>query len=886
MPLDRSIKNVLVIGSGPIVIGQGCEFDYSGTQSCKALKEEGCRVILINSNPATIMTDSYVADAIYIEPITLETIEKIVEKEKPDALLPIVGGQTALNCARDFRSLWEMFGIHLLGVSLETIERVEDRALFKEAMLKAGIDMPQSTCSSSFPLISRSSFSLGGQGGAVIKSEKQLEELGAHAFLEESLLGWKEFELELVRDQTGNTIVICGMENIDPMGIHTGDSVVVAPIQTLTDKEYQRMRMMAFQVMDAVGMRAGACNVQFAVHPKTGRMVCIEMNPRLSRSSALASKATGYPIARVATKLALGYCLDEISPFAFEPTLDYVVTKIPRFDFDRFPSLKPVLSIHMQSVGEAMGIGRTFKESLQKAIESLESDISGRLLSAFQGFRKGHLIAHVRDHTDYDPWFLAQIREIVKTEQQIEQYDIESVSKEQLYRWKQMGFSDCRLARLLRCNEKVICAQRNEFKIFPVYKRVDMCAGEFPCDTDYLYSTYEQECESRPSLKKKVLVLGSGPNRIGQGIEFDYCCVHAAQAIRKAGYESIMLNCNLETVSTDYDTADKLYFEPLSAEYVREVIRKEKPEGVIIQFGGQTALNIGRELDGHLLGTCLESIEKAEDRNKFRHIAKEIGLQQPKNASFSSIQEAWQQAERIGFPMILRPSYVIGGFAMQILHSRGEFAEYLRSVPLDQLSPILIEEFLTGAMEVEVDAVCDGAESMICGIIEHVDPVGVHSGDSACFLSPYRLSESVQDLLIEQTRAIGRALEIIGFFNVQFAVQDEEIFILEVNPRASRTVPLLSKTTGVQLVDIAIRCILGGKIDQHRIEPKFLGLKIPVFSFSKLRIPKQVLGPRMQSTGEVLCVGKSFEELFTKAQLYVRGYADVAFEDACAKYQS
>ncbi len=891
MPLDCSIKKVLVIGAGPIVIGQACEFDYAGTQACKALREEGCKMILLNSNPATIMTDS--ADAVYIDPITPQMVENIIRRERPDALLPTMGGQTALNCARESASILEKYGVRLIGLTLETLEKAENRSIFQAEMEKIGLEVPKSYSAheAEFPVIVRRSFTLGGQGGGVAHDFEELERLcqGGELLIEESLIGWKEFELEVIRDRKGNCIVVCGIENIDPMGIHTGDSLTVAPIQTLTDKEYQLMRKKAFQILEAIGM-TGGCNVQFAVDPKTGRMLVIEVNPRVSRSSALASKATGYPIAKIAAKLALGYHLDELylnnlmswelgkevpsiffpervtiagrqgtsedeklkvkptktktnsssclgisygtMPAFFEPVIDYVAVKIPRFNFEKFPEADRTLTTHMKSVGEAMGIGSTFKEALNKAISSLDAPWHPR--------------------GSYDPWFTAQIDELMAEEEAVKL--LETID---LYRLKRMGFSDARLAALLKCGEEQIAERRKELGLYPVYKRIDSCSGEFQNEIACLYSTYEEECESAPTGKPKILVLGSGPNRIGQGIEFDYCCVHAIKAIREMGYESILINCNPETVSTDYDTADRLYFEPLTLEHVREVIRIEKPLRTLISFGGQTPLNIGRHL-----GLTPPCIDLAEDREKFRLFAAKIGLKQPQNAVFSTPAEASQMAKIIGFPLILRPSYVIGGSGMQIIRNEKELEA---QGPL--AAPVLMEAFLEGAMEVEVDAISDGKEVFICGIVEQVEPAGIHSGDSMSFLSPYKLSKQFQEALVEQTRRIALSLQVVGLLNVQFAIHNGEIFVLEVNPRASRTIPLLSKTTGLPLVQMATKCLLGLPLESGIAEPKFLGLKLPVFPFSRLHIEEK-LGPQMKSTGEVLCTGRTFEELFAKARLY------------------
>ena len=960
MPLDPSIKKILLIGSGPIVIGQGCEFDYAGTQACKALKEEGCKVILLNSNPATIMTDSHIADTVYIEPITVEIVEKIIQQERPDSLLPIMGGQTALNCTRKLASqgILKKYGVNLIGLTLDTIEKSENRKLFKEEMLKIGIEVPKSFCAATweevllaqrtlgFPLVVRCSFTLGGQGGGIAHNLEELENICKEAFsfspellIEQSISGWKEYELEVMRDRKGNCIVVCGIENVDPMGVHTGDSITVTPMQTLTDKEYQLMRKRAFQIIEALGMVSGGCNVQFAIYPnklknrefadaesprfdsektsplleigavfskskmglsakaktdsstclginpETGRMLCIEVNPRVSRSSAFASKATGFPIAKIAAKLALGYNLDELKnettllssfPSSFEPVIDYVAVKIPRFNFEKFQNINQHLSTHMKSVGEVMGLGSTFKEALNKAISSLDIQHiphHQRLWFVFEALHNGVTVEEVHELTKFDPWFLEQINELVKEEKEIAKSLLTTVSFREMHRWKQMGFSDETLAELLKCTQKQINEKRKELKVHPVYKRIDTCSGEFPHEIAYMYSTYEEECESDPTTRKKVLVLGGGPNRIGQGIEFDYCCVHAVKAIRELAYESIIINCNPSTVSTDYDTTDRLYFEPLTIEHVREIIRIEKPLGTIIQFGGQTPLNIGKHLQEEgfaLLGTPFASIDLAEDRNKFRIFAEKIGLKQPRNEVFSSLEEALHMATLIGFPMILRPSYVIGGNAIEIIQDDSELKAYVQDMKM--ASPVLMEEFLNDAMEVEVDAISDGKEVFICGIVEHVEPAGIHSGDSISFMSPYQLDKKSQDELIEQTRKIGQALKVVGLFNVQFAIHNNEIMVLEVNPRASRTIPLLSKTTGLPLVQIATRCILGQSLKEQgfgfKAEPKFLGLKLPVFPFSRLHIKNEKLGPQMKSTGEVLCTGKTFDELFMKARIY------------------
>lgn len=916
MPLDPAIKKVLVIGAGPIVIGQGCEFDYSGTQACKALKEEGCEVILLNSNPATIMTDPDSADHVYIEPMTPQTIEDILHKHHPDSLLPTVGGQTALNLTKEIahKGILQKYRVNLIGLTLETIEKAENRARFKQEMGKIGLAVPISRYAVNwkevlaaqeeigFPLVVRCSYTLGGHGGGIAYHSQELKQICDEAFsisqgllIEQAIINWKEFELEVMRDTAGNCIVVCGIENIDPMGIHTGDSITVAPIQTLTDKEYQVMRRSAFQVLEAIGMTSGGCNVQFAMHPKTGQMFCIEVNPRVSRSSALASKATGFPIAKVATKIALGYNLNELRvvnlPASFEPVIDYVAIKIPRFDFDRFPGANKHLTTRMKSTGEVMAIGRTFKSALLKAISSLEAPfeasdeismeeglglpLPGRLWLARKALNLGMTIEEVHQHTGFDPWFLEQLSEIASTEKEVAYHRLDKLDAEQLLTWKKMGMSDKKLASLLQSDEEEVLEKRTRWNIHPVYKRIDSCSGEFPNTLSCMYSTYEEECESLPTVKPKILVLGSGPNRIGQGIEFDHCCVHALKAIKKLGYESIFINCNPETVSTDYDIADRLYFEPLTPEHVFEVIRIERPIGTMIQFGGQTPLNIGKclfEAGHNILGTPMSSIDLTEDRMKFREFAEKIGLKQPRNDSFFSAAQAKKIAKELGFPLICRPSYVTGGIAMEVVRNENELSAYLKNKRTDSIGPTLIEEFLEGAMEVEIDAIHDGRETFICGIMEHIEPAGIHSGDSMSFLSPYKLSKDLQDILIEQTKAIGQSLNILGLFNVQFAIQNETVMVLEANLRAARTIPLLSKTTGLPLAQIATKCILGHTLQMQGLNghasSQTLGLKLPIFSFSSLNIKNEPLGPQMKSTGEVLCLGKSHEELLQKAAIY------------------
>lgn len=925
MPRNLDIKKVLIIGAGPITIGQACEFDYSGTQACRALKEEGCEVILINSNPATIMTDPTNAHAVYIEPIECEIIERIIQKHRPEAILPTMGGQTALNCALKLyqKGILEKYNVKLIGLEISTIEKAEDRNLFKEIVTSRGLAVPRSFYVRNmqevdlaqgeigFPLIIRTSYTLGGEGGGVVYDANELEEKCQRAFrfsqgllLEESIIGWKEYELELMRDKLGNCIVVCGIENVDPMGVHTGDSITVAPIQTLTDKEYQKMRLAAFSIMDAIGMTSGGCNVQFAVQPESGKMYCIEINPRVSRSSALASKATGFPIAKIAAKIALGYQLDELKnelsnphfPSSFEPVIDYVVTKIPRFNFEKFSDVDQSLTTHMKSIGESMAVGRTFKESFLKALFSLDLPLNNlyclpmslaelnkqlripqpdRIFLILEAFRRGISIGDIQSATSYDLWFLSQFKELIEVENEIKATGRGCVNKEQLTHWKQAGFPDEYIAHLLDCHPDQIAQTRAKLSLSPVYKRIDTCAGEFPNEIAYMYSSYEEECESEPTNRKKIVILGSGPNRIGQGIEFDYCCVQALKAAQELGYEAIIINCNPETVSTDYDVADRLYFEPLIAEYVLEVLRIERPIGVLIQVGGQTPLKIGHALcqKGYeILGTPFAAIDIAEDRGKFRHFANEFGLKQPKNFAFSSHDEALTLAEEIGYPLVLRPSFVIGGSSIQIVETQSQLQQYLAAHSNLLSAPILIEEFLQNWQEVELDAICDGKDVFICGLVEQVDPTGVHSGDSICLLSPFKLAPSMQVNLIEQTEKIGLGLGIVGFYNVQYAVQGEEIVVLEVNPRASRTIPLLSKITGLNLVQIAMKCILGCSLAEQKLigiaKPMFCAVKLPVFPFSRLNVKDEGLGPQMKSTGEVLCLGCSFEEAFAKARIY------------------
>ena len=934
MPKRTDIESVLIIGAGPIVIGQGCEFDYSGAQACKALKEEGYRVILVNSNPATIMTDPDMADATYIEPINWETVAKIIERERPDALLPTMGGQTGLNCALDLarEGVLDRFGVEMIGATREAIDKAEDRELFKKAMESIGLQTVRGAIAHSleealqvqamigFPAIIRPSFTLGGSGGGIAYNkdefvaicERGLEASPTHELLiEESIIGWKEFEMEVVRDRKDNCIIVCSIENFDPMGVHTGDSITVAPAQTLTDKEYQLMRNAAIAVLREIGVDTGGSNVQFAINPADGRMVVVEMNPRVSRSSALASKATGFPIAKVAAKLAVGYTLDElrneitggVTPASFEPALDYVVTKIPRFTFEKFPKADATLTTQMKSVGEVMAIGRTFQESLQKALRSLEIGTYGldpkldpgtdpeearkRLTQALRvpgpdriwyiadAFRFGMSVEAVHELTRIDPWFLAQIAELVDIERDIAKRAKRTPTAAELRAWKRKGFSDRRLATLLRTTESRVRALRHEAGVRPVYKRVDSCAAEFASTTAYMYSTYEEECEAQPTSNKKIVVLGGGPNRIGQGIEFDYCCVHAALALREDGYETIMINCNPETVSTDYDTSDRLYFEPLTHEDVLEIIDLEKPTGVIVQYGGQTPLKLAKGLEAAgapIIGTSTDSIDVAEDRERFQKLVKKLKLRQPPNATARTIEAAVRAAERLGYPLVVRPSYVLGGRAMEIVHTREDLEHYMRhAVVVSEDSPVLLDRFLSDATEVDVDAVADGTDVVIGGIMEHIEEAGVHSGDSACSLPPFSLSRELQDELRRQTVQLAKALNVVGLMNIQYAVKDGEVYILEVNPRASRTVPYVSKATGRPLAKIAARCMVGRTLKEQgvtgEVVPTYYSVKEAVFPFIKFPGVDTVLGPEMKSTGEVMGVGRTFGEAFAKSQL-------------------
>ena len=921
------IKTILIIGAGPIIIGQACEFDYSGAQACKALMEEGYRVILVNSNPATIMTDPDIAHKTYIEPIQWEIVSKIIAKEKPDALLPTMGGQTALNCALDLDKygILEKYNVELIGASKEAIDKAEDRQQFKEAMSKIGLASARSVIAHSleeavqvqasigYPAIIRPSFTMGGSGGGIAYNQEEFVNIckrGLDAsptnelLIEESLLGWKEFEMEVVRDAKDNCIIICSIENLDSMGVHTGDSITVAPAQTLTDKEYQLMRTASINILREIGVETGGSNVQFAINPDDGRMVIIEMNPRVSRSSALASKATGFPIAKIAAKLAVGFTLDELSnditggltPASFEPSIDYIVTKVPRFAFEKFPQADCRLTTQMKSVGEVMAIGRTFQESLQKALRGLEIDVDGlseqstdkdeiimelrepgpnRLWFLGDAFRLGLSIEEIFQHSKIDPWFLYQIKDLVKSEEKIKKMTIKSFNSETLFNIKRKGFSDSRIAKLIGKQTKDIRLLRYKHKIHPIYKRVDTCAAEFETSTAYLYSTYEKVCEANPSSKKKIIIIGGGPNRIGQGIEFDYCCVHAALALRDCGYETIMINCNPETVSTDYDTSDRLYFESVTMEDVLEVIRTENPWGVIVQYGGQTPLKLAKGLaqeGAPIIGTLPDDIDAAENRERFQQIIKNLELKQPPNRTARNPTQAIKLAQEIGYPLVVRPSYVLGGRAMEIVHEKNDLERYMReAVKVSNESPVLLDRFLNDAIEIDIDAVSDGKVVVVAGIMEHIEQAGVHSGDSACSLPPYSLSKKIQKKLITQTKLMAKALNVIGLMNVQFAIQNEEIFVLEVNPRASRTVPFVSKAIGRPLAKIAAKVMAGKTLKSlnltKEIEPKFFSVKEAVFPFIKFPGVDTILGPEMKSTGEVMGVGKTFVEAYIKSQL-------------------
>jgi carbamoyl-phosphate synthase large subunit len=926
MPKRTDIKSILIIGAGPIVIGQACEFDYSGAQACKALREEGYRVVLVNSNPATIMTDPEMADATYIEPIHWQMLERVIEIERPDALLPTMGGQTALNCALDLakHGVLERYQVELIGASREAIDKAEDREKFKRAMARIGLASPRSALAHSmeealqvqalvgFPTVIRPSFTLGGTGGGIAYNRQEFQEICQRGFdaspthevlIEESVIGWKEFEMEVVRDRNDNCIIVCSIENFDAMGVHTGDSITVAPAQTLTDKEYQIMRDASIACLREVGVDTGGSNVQFGINPTDGRLVIIEMNPRVSRSSALASKATGFPIAKVAAKLAVGYTLDELkneitggaTPASFEPTIDYVVTKVPRFAFEKFPQANARLTTQMKSVGEVMAIGRTFQESVQKAIRGLETGCDGfdertadleviaqeladpgpeRLWYIADAFRVGMSVEEVHAASRIDPWFLAQIKDLIRRERALHGRRIGTIERDELFDLKRRGFSDKRLALLTGAAEDEVRARRIAQGVRPVYKRVDTCAAEFATRTAYMYSTYEEECEAAPSTRRKVMVLGGGPNRIGQGIEFDYCCVHAAFALRDDGFETIMVNCNPETVSTDFDTSDRLYFEPLTLEDVLEIVAIEKPEGVIVQFGGQTPLKLARDLERcgvPIIGTSPDMIDCAEDRERFQKMITALGLAQPPNRTARDPQEAMRLAQEIGYPLVVRPSYVLGGRAMEIVHHPSDLERYMReAVKVSNDSPVLLDRFLNDATEVDVDAVSDGRQVIVGGIMEHVEQAGVHSGDSACSLPPFSLRPEVQVELKRQTLALARALNVVGLMNIQFAIQAETIFVLEVNPRASRTVPFVSKATGVALAKVAARCMAGKRLaDQgivERLDLPYYAVKEAVFPFIKFPGADTILGPEMKSTGEVMGIGHTFSEAFLKSQ--------------------
>ena len=932
MPKRTDIESILILGAGPIVIGQACEFDYSGAQACKALKDEGYRVVLVNSNPATIMTDPTMADATYVEPVEWQTVSKIIERERPDALLPTMGGQTALNCALDLVSegVLEKFGVQMIGASQDAIDKAEDRERFDRAMQAIGLETPRSAIAHSmeeafqvqsqlgFPCVIRPSFTLGGSGGGVAYNKEEFEEIctrgldlspTSELLIDESLLGWKEFEMEVVRDKKDNCIIVCAIENVDPMGVHTGDSITVAPAQTLTDKEYQILRNASIAVLREIGVETGGSNVQFGIDPEDGRVVVIEMNPRVSRSSALASKATGFPIAKIAAKLAVGYTLDEldnditggVTPASFEPSIDYVVTKIPRFTFEKFPQADARLTTQMKSVGEVMAIGCTFQESLQKALRGLEIGMVGfdpvldtndaewrsalkrelatpstlRLWYVADAFRVGFSLEDVFDLTKIDPWFLAEIEDLIAEETVLDASQCAAMTEHQWRQAKRKGFSDGRLAQLLNCAEADVRLARQGMGVTPVFRRVDSCAAEFPANSAYMYSTYEEECEALPSDRQKIMVLGGGPNRIGQGIEFDYCCVHAALAMREDGYETIMVNCNPETVSTDYDTSDRLYFEPVTLEDVLAIVAVEQPTGVIVQFGGQTPLKLADDLANlgvPIIGTSPDAIDRAEDRERFQQLVDKLALRQPSNRVASSAEQGVKRAEEIGYPLIVRPSYVLGGRAMELVYNADELRQYMQNaVDVSNDSPVLLDRFLDQAVEVDVDAVCDGEQVVIGGIMQHIEQAGVHSGDSACSLPPYNLPMAIQNEIRQQVKALALELNVIGLMNVQMAVQGEDVFVLEVNPRASRTVPFVSKCIGHSLAKLAARCMAGGKLKDlgftEEVIPQFVHVKESVFPFNKFIGVDPILGPEMKSTGEVMGVGETFGEAFSKASL-------------------
>ena len=932
MPKRTDIKSILILGAGPIVIGQACEFDYSGAQACKALREEGYRVILVNSNPATIMTDPEMADATYIEPIHWEVLEKIIERERPDAILPTMGGQTALNCALDLdrHGVLERYKVEMTGANADAIDKAENRDRFDKAMKAIGLETPNAEMAHSmeeafdvldrlgFPCIIRPSFTMGGSGGGIAYNREEFEEICRRGLdlsptnellIDESLLGWKEYEMEVVRDKSDNCIIVCTIENFDAMGIHTGDSITVAPAQTLTDKEFQIMRDAAMAVLREIGVETGGSNVQFGVNPDTGRMVIIEMNPRVSRSSALASKATGFPIAKVAAKLAVGYTLDEleneitggVTPASFEPALDYVVTKIPRFNFEKFANCNDRLTTQMKSVGEVMAIGRNFQESMQKALRGLELGAAGfdpvvdlqaedarskvirelkepgaeRIWYIADAFRLGMTVREVFELTRIDEWYLIQIEELINLEKEVDELGLAGLTEDVMSVLKRRGFADARIADVLHVSEAEVRKKRQQYNIHPVYKRVDTCAAEFASSTAYMYSSYDEECEAEPSDKEKIMVIGGGPNRIGQGIEFDYCCVHAALALRDDGYETIMVNCNPETVSTDYDTSDRLYFEPITLEDVLEIVRIEKPKGVIVQYGGQTPLKLARELEANgvpIIGTSPDAIDRAEDRERFQTAVRRLGLKQPENATVTGFNEALTEAKRIGYPLVVRPSYVLGGRAMEIVYDETDLQRYLTdAVKVSNDAPVLLDKFLDNAIEVDVDAICDGKDVLIGGIMQHIEEAGVHSGDSACSLPPYSLSDIIQAQLREQMRKLAFELNVNGLMNAQFAVKDDEIYLIEVNPRAARTVPFVSKATGVPLAKVAARVMVGRSLEEQgyvkEIIPPYYSVKEVVIPFAKFQGVDPIRGPEMRSTGEVMGVGESFEEAYAKANL-------------------
>ncbi len=933
MAKRTDIKTILILGAGPIVIGQACEFDYSGAQACKALREEGYRVVLVNSNPATIMTDPEMADATYIEPIHWQVVRKIIEKERPDAVLPTMGGQTALNCALELerQGVLAEFGVTMIGATADAIDKAEDRQRFDKAMKKIGLDTARSGIAHNldeafavaeqvgFPCIIRPSFTMGGTGGGIAYNREEFEEICTRGLdlsptnellIDESLIGWKEYEMEVVRDKNDNCIIVCSIENFDAMGIHTGDSITVAPAQTLTDKEYQIMRNASMAVLREIGVETGGSNVQFAVDPKTGRLIVIEMNPRVSRSSALASKATGFPIAKVAAKLAVGYTLDELmnditggrTPASFEPSIDYVVTKIPRFNFEKFAGTNDRLTTQMKSVGEVMAIGRTQQESLQKALRGLEVGATGfdpkvdlddpealtkirrelkeagsdRIWYIADAFRAGLSVDGVFNLTNIDRWFLVQIEEIVRLEEKVSEVGIKGLSTNFLRQLKRKGFADARLAKILNVKEHAIRQLREQYQLHPVYKRVDTCAAEFATDTAYMYSTYEEECEANPHQDKpKVMILGGGPNRIGQGIEFDYCCVHAALALREDGYETIMVNCNPETVSTDYDTSDRLYFEPVTLEDVLEIVRIEKPKGVIVQYGGQTPLKLARALEAEgvpVIGTTPDAIDKAEDRERFQKAVDKLGLKQPENATVTALEEAVEKAQQIGYPLVVRPSYVLGGRAMEIVYDEVDLRRYFQTaVSVSNDAPVLLDRFLDDAIEVDIDAICDGKQVVIGGIMEHIEQAGVHSGDSACSLPAYTLSKEIQDVMRKQVRELAFELGVKGLMNAQFAVKGDDVYLIEVNPRAARTVPFVSKATGVPLAKVAARVMIGQSLEEQGVTkeviPPYYSVKEVVLPFNKFAGVDPILGPEMRSTGEVMGVGATFAQAFAKAML-------------------